>query len=329
MEPRAAIGEYDLATGDYTLYTTSQNPHVIRLLMGAFVLQHSGEQAARRGARRRRRLRLEDLSTTPRKRSSPGRAGKLRRPVKWTAERTESLHVGRARPRPRHHRGDGARRERQVPRAAGPKRWPTWAPIFRPSRPAFRPICTPRCWPACTRRPRDLLRGEGGVHQHRAGGRLSRRRPAGGDVPARTAGGKAAHETGIDRVELRRQNFIPPSRSPTRLRSRWQYDSGDYQTTLNAALKLADYAAFPQRRAAAKAKGKLRGIGVSTYIEACGIAPSSRGGLARRPRGPLRSGQGPRPSHRQRDGVHRHPQPRPGPRDHVRAAGGRQARRRR
>ena len=61
MEPRAAIGEYDLATGDYTLYTTSQNPHVIRLLMGAFVLQHSGAQAAGRCAGRRRRLRLEDL----------------------------------------------------------------------------------------------------------------------------------------------------------------------------------------------------------------------------------------------------------------------------
>ena len=62
MEPRAAVGEFDRSTGDYTLFTTSQNPHVIRLLMGAFVLRHPRAQAARGGARRRRRLRQQDLS---------------------------------------------------------------------------------------------------------------------------------------------------------------------------------------------------------------------------------------------------------------------------
>ncbi len=118
MEPRAAIGEYDLATGDYTLYTTSQNPHVIRLLMGAFVLQHSRAQAAGRGARRRRRLRLEDL---PLRRGSARHLGGHRRgrPVKWTPSAAESFmsdahgrdHVTK--------RGAGAGRGRQVPRAQG------------------------------------------------------------------------------------------------------------------------------------------------------------------------------------------------------------------
>ena len=53
-----------------------------------------------------------------------------------------------------------------------------------------------------------------------------------------------------------------------------QYDSGDYQTTLASALKHADWDGFPARRAEAATRGRLRGIGVSTYVEACGIAPS-------------------------------------------------------
>src|SRR5262249_49076022 len=57
-----------------------------------------------------------------------------------------------------------------------------------------------------------------------------------------------------------------------------QYDSGDYQSTLDQALKGADWAGFAKRKAEAKGRGKLRGIGVSTYIEACGIAPSNIAG---------------------------------------------------
>jgi len=84
-----------------------------------------------------------------------------------------------------------------------------------------------------------------------------------------------AQETGIDRVELRRRNFIPNDAFPYQTPVALQYDSGDYTATLDAALKVADYAGFAQRRAAAAARGKLRGIGVSTYLEACGIAPSA------------------------------------------------------
>src|ERR1041384_1497864 len=53
------------------------------------------------------------------------------------------------------------------------------------------------------------------------------------------------------------------------------YDAGDYEASLDAALKLADYKGFPARKAEAKTRGKLRGIGFSTYIEACGLAPSA------------------------------------------------------
>src|SRR5271165_514455 len=90
MEPRAAIGEFDRATGEYTLYTTSQNPHVIRLLMGAFVL-HIPEAKLRvvapdvgGGFGSKIYHYAEEAIVT-------WAAGKVRRPVKWTCERSESF----------------------------------------------------------------------------------------------------------------------------------------------------------------------------------------------------------------------------------------------
>jgi carbon-monoxide dehydrogenase large subunit len=78
----------------------------------------------------------------------------------------------------------------------------------------------------------------------------------------------------MDRVEIRRKNFIPRDAFPYQTPVALQYDSGDYEATLTVALKNADWAGFPARRAEAARRGKLRGIGISTYIEACGIAPS-------------------------------------------------------
>jgi aerobic carbon-monoxide dehydrogenase large subunit len=84
-----------------------------------------------------------------------------------------------------------------------------------------------------------------------------------------------AHDTGLDRVELRRRNFIPIDAFPYQTPVALQYDSGNYFATLDAAQKAADVAGFEARRTAAAAKGKLRGLGYSTYVEACGIAPSA------------------------------------------------------
>jgi carbon-monoxide dehydrogenase large subunit len=85
----------------------------------------------------------------------------------------------------------------------------------------------------------------------------------------------AARETGIDRVELRRRNLIPPDKFPYQTPVALQYDSGNYQATLDAALDRSRWGEFPKRREEAKRRGKLRGIGISTYVEACGIAPSA------------------------------------------------------
>jgi carbon-monoxide dehydrogenase large subunit len=84
-----------------------------------------------------------------------------------------------------------------------------------------------------------------------------------------------ARDTGIDRVALRRRNFIPATAFPYQTPVALQYDSGDYVATLEKCLAHADWAGFEARRAAAARAGKLRGIGISTYVEACGIAPSA------------------------------------------------------
>jgi aerobic carbon-monoxide dehydrogenase large subunit len=83
----------------------------------------------------------------------------------------------------------------------------------------------------------------------------------------------AARELHIDPAEIRRRNFITsfPHQTPVIM----CYDAGDYDASLQKALELSDYNGFAARRTASKQAGKLRGIGFSNYIEACGIAPSA------------------------------------------------------
>ena len=168
----------------------------------------------------------------------------------------------------------------------------------------------------------DLLRGEGGVHQHRAGRCLSRRRPAGGDVPARASGRCRARTTpGSIASRSRRKNFIPADAFPYQTPVALQYDSGNYQATLDACLKAADYAGFEARRAAAGREGQAarhRRLHLPRGLRHRAIGG---GGIARRARRPVRGGEHPGASDRQRHRVHRHAQPRPGARNDARAAG--------
>ena len=84
---------------------------------------------------------------------------------------------------------------------------------------------------------------------------------------------KAARELGVDPIALRRQNFITefPYATPVAV----EYDTGDYNATMDTLEKIADFGGFAARRAASEKAGKLRGLGINCYIEACGIAPSS------------------------------------------------------
>jgi len=85
---------------------------------------------------------------------------------------------------------------------------------------------------------------------------------------------RLADEIGMDPAELRRKNFVPPDAFPFTTISGITYDSGDYGPALDRALAMADYKGFEKRRAEAKARGRYRGIGLSSYVEICGLAPS-------------------------------------------------------
>ncbi len=85
---------------------------------------------------------------------------------------------------------------------------------------------------------------------------------------------RLADEIGMDPAEIRRKNFIPPDAFPFTTISGITYDSGDYAPALDRALAMADYKGFEKRRAEAKARGRYRGIGLSSYVEICGLAPS-------------------------------------------------------
>ncbi len=275
MEPRAAIGECDVA-GNYTLYTTSQNPHVIRLLMGAFVL-HIPEHQLRvvapdvgGGFGSKIYHYAEEALVT-------WAAGKLKRPVKWTAERSESFmsdahgrdHVSTA------EMALDAEGHFLALRVSTLANMGAYLSTFAPAVPTYlyatllagvykTPVIYAEVKAVFTNTvPVDAYRGAG--------------RPEATFLLERLVDA-IAHDTGIDRIELRRRNFIPANAFPYQTPVALQYDSGDYETTLAAALKAADYAGFPARRQAAAAQGKLRGIGISTYLEACGIAPSAVAG---------------------------------------------------
>ncbi len=276
METRSAIGDYDPMSGDYTLYTTSQNPHVIRLLMGAFVL-HLPEHRLRvvapdvgGGFGSKIYHYAEEAIVT-------WAAGKIKRAVKWTSDRSEAF-ISDA-----HGRDHDSVAEMALDaegnflalRVSTIANMGAYLSTFAPAIPTYLSatlLAGVYKTPAIYGEVKAVFTNTVPVDAYRGAGRpettylLERLM----DV--------IAHDTGIDRIELRRKNFIPANAFPYQTPVALQYDSGDYQTTLNSALKAADWDGFPARRAAAAAKGKLRGIGVSTYVEACGIAPSKLAG---------------------------------------------------
>jgi len=273
MEPRAAIGDFDQSSGDFTLYTTSQNPHVIRLLMGAFVL-HIPENRLRvvapdvgGGFGSKIFHYAEEAIVT-------WAAGKVHRPVKWTAERTESFMSDA------HGRDHDSTAEMALDaegnflalRVVTLANMGAYLSTFATSIPTYLyATLLAGCYktPAIYAQVKAVFTNTVAVDAYRGAGR-----PEATFLLERLVD-VIAHDTGIDRVELRRRNFIPASAFPYQTPVALQYDSGDYVATLNHCQKAADVAGFEARRLAAKARGKLRGLGYSTYVEACGIAPSA------------------------------------------------------
>ncbi len=273
MEPRAAIGEYEGSTGDYTLYTTSQNPHVIRLLMGAFVLQipeHKLRVVAPDvggGFGSKIYHYAEEAIVTW---ASP----KVGRPIKWTAERSESFMTdAHGRDHVTHAEmamdADGKFLALKVETVAN---MGAYLSTFAPCVPTYlyatllagvykTPVIYCNVKAAFTNTvPVDAYRGAGRPECTYLLERLT-------DICAR--------DMGMDPAEIRRRNFIQKADYPYQTPVALCYDSGDVPTLFEKALADANYSSIDQRKADSKARGKLRGVGLSTYTEACGIAPSA------------------------------------------------------
>ncbi len=273
MEPRSAIGEYDRATGLHTLYTTSQNPHVIRLLMGAFVL-HLPEHKLRvvapdvgGGFGSKIFHYAEEAIVT-------WAAAKIQKPVKWTSDRSEAFITdAHGRDHVTHAElamdKDGKFLGLHVQTLANMGAYLSTFSSCVPTYLYATLLAGTYTTPAIYAEVKAIFTNTVPVDAYRGAGR-----PEATYVVERIVE-TAAREMGIDPAELRRRNFVPRDAYPYQTPVALQYDSGDYFETLDMALKASDYLGFPGRRDEAAKRGKIRGIGMATYIEACGIAPSA------------------------------------------------------
>ena len=272
MEPRASIGEYFPGTGDYKLTTTSQNPHLTRLLVAAFVMgipenkltvvapdvgggfgskiYHYGEEALVLAA-----------------------AKKLGRAVRWTAERSESFlsdahgrdHVTKIELA---CEKDGTflafRTETYANVGAYLSNFSTATPTFLHGTLMAGPYKVPHVYVNV----KTIFTNTAPVDAYRGAGRPE------ATFSLERVVDQMCRELGLDPFEVRRKNFLTPDMFPYTTPVGLVYDTGNYQATLDKAIEIGDVAGFEARAAASKAKGKLRGMGLSTWIEACGIAPS-------------------------------------------------------
>jgi len=273
MEPRAAIGEYDVGSDSFTCYSTSQNPHVLRLILCAFVLglpEHKMRVVAPDvggGFGSKIFCYAEETVCT-------WASKKVRRPVKWTAERSESfLSDAHGRDHVTHGElaldKDGkflaSRFDTIASMGAYLSTFSTCVPTYLHATLLAGQYTTPMIY--CN--VRAVFTNTAPVDAYRGAGR-----PEATYVVERLVE-CAAREMKIDPAEIRRRNFVKPDQFPYQTPVALVYDSGNYARSLDEALKLADYKGFPARKAEALKRGKLRGIGMSAYIEACGIAPSA------------------------------------------------------
>jgi carbon-monoxide dehydrogenase large subunit len=284
MEPRAAIGAFDRARGQHTLYTTSQFPHIVKLLMGNFVLnipQHklrvvSPDVGGGFGVKQFHYA--EEAVVT-------WAAKRLGRPVKWVCDRSEGF-ISDAHGRDHVTEAEMALDENgkflglkvsTIANMGG------YLSTFGPNIPTnlYGPLLAGvYTTPAIYCEVKAVFTNTVPVDAYRGAGR-----PEATFVLERLVD-VAASEMGIAKDEIRRRNMIPPNAYPYQTPVLMEYDSGDPGGCLEKALVKADWKGFAARKAASAAKGKLRGIGLCTYIEACGLAPSRiairlgvRGGL--------------------------------------------------
>ena len=272
MEPRACLARYDDATGDLTLWVTSQNPHVHRLLMAAFVLgipEHKVRVIAPDvGGGFGSKIFLYNEETI-----CSWATRKIKRPVRWTSTRREAFQTDA---HGRDHVTEaemGFTREGKIVglRVKTVANLGAYLSTFAPAVPTYLYATLLNGvyeMPAIHADVTGVFTNTVPVDAYRGAGRPE----AAYLLERMIEAGAAALK--MDCAELRRKNFIPRFDNGYQTKVALSYDSGNYGGAFDKLLAMLDYRKFRSDQQAARQQGRLMGIGFSTYIEACSIAPS-------------------------------------------------------
>jgi aerobic carbon-monoxide dehydrogenase large subunit len=279
IEPRGCVAQYLSATGEFTVWMTSQAPHVMRLLMTAFVFGIPETQmrvispqiGGGFGAK---------IFLYPEYCLMAALARKLGRPVKWMETRSENYI---ATTHGRDHITEleiGAKRDGTIT-ALKVKTYANLGGVLSTIAPGIPTTLYGRLLSGVYKIPNihcsvtGVYTNTGMVDAYRGAGR-----PEATYVTERAVD-LVADELGLDPVEVRRKNFIPADEFPydPKILKGLKYDSGNYEGAMHRALEMFDYGAFLQEQAEARKRGRYLGVGFSTYLEICGVAPSAWIGL--------------------------------------------------
>ena len=293
MEPRAAIGDWDAATGRYTVHAGAGGLGRTRVAVaGALGVPESAVRVVARDVGGNFGTRN---SCYPEFALVAWAARRLGRPVKWTAERREAfLGDYQGRDLVSHAElaldADGTF---LAFRAENTSNVGAHAVSFHPLNKGMAIATTVYHVPAVALHGRAVVTNTSPTTPYRSAGR-----PEVMFVMERLID-LAARRHGFDRVELRRKNLVPPTAMPYRNGFGVVYDSGDYRAALDRAVALADWEGFEARRAQARRRGVYRGIGVANYLELNTGYPRERAHVTVHPEGrvdlvlgTLSSGQG-------------------------------------
>ncbi len=279
MEPRAAVGAWDAATGRYTLYAGSGGVQRCRAdLAGTLGVPESAVRVVARdvgGNYGTRNASYPEFALVA------WAARRLGRPVKWTCERREAFLTDY------HARDLLAHAELALDaegaflafRGTNVSNVGAHAVSFIPLAKGIAISTSVYHVPVSFMRGRAVLSTTSPTTPYRAAGR-----PEVMYVVERLID-LAARRHGFDRVALRRRNLVPAGAMPYRNPLGLVYDSGDYAAAQDRAVALADWAGFEARRAAARRRGRYRGIGLANYLELNTGAPRERAEITVRPDG--------------------------------------------
>jgi aerobic carbon-monoxide dehydrogenase large subunit len=279
IETRGAAAQYEPATGDYTVWATSQAPHVMRLVMTAFVFGIP-ETKMRVIAPRVGGGFGSKIDLYPEYVLVAALAEKTGRPVKWVETRSENyVATTQGRDHVTYLRV-GAKRDGTIT-ALDAKTYANLGGVLSTIAPGVPTTLYARMLSGAYRIPAihcevvGVYTNTGMVDAYRGAGR-----PEATYVVERAVD-LVARELDLDPVDVRRRNFIPPDAfpyDPAGILAGLKYDTGDYNKALSRALTLVGYDDFRLEQEAARAEGRYLGIGFSTYVEICGVAPTAWAG---------------------------------------------------